>query len=148
MDKRRINPAYPTSYHTHRSSYCLDDERYARACAEGCYRELETELAHLERAISYQGQLGELAERLSLGLDNMDFTGRRDLFHLLVDEADYDDVDATIGNIISIEQLHPIPLSKRLLETNTSATPQASSIRCASASITHSASNESQAVQC
>ena len=98
-----------------------------RASAEERCLELETRLAHLERAMSYQGQVEEPAERLSHGLDNMDFTECRELLRLLVDEVAYDDGDVTIRTIIPIEQLHPIPRRVRVPGGSTAAsTPSGS----------------------
>ena len=69
---------------------------------------VETHLAHLDRAMSYQGQMEALVDRLGQGLDNMDFAERRELLRLLVDEVVYDDGHVTIRTILPIEQLYPI----------------------------------------
>ena len=65
--------------------------------------ELESQLAHLEKALSYRGQLESLAEQLGRGLDALDFSQRRDLLHLLVDEVTYQDGTVTIRTIIPLE---------------------------------------------
>ena len=82
-----------------------------QAAAEERRRELERQLAHLDRALSYQGQVEELAQRLSQGLEAMDFQQRRELLRLLVDEAIYDNGKVTIKTIIPLNErrLHPVP---------------------------------------
>lgn len=82
-----------------------------QAAAEERRRELERQLAHLDRALSYQGQVEELAQRLSQGLAAMDFQQRRELLRLLVDEVIYDNGKVTIKVIIPLNErrLHPVP---------------------------------------
>ena len=77
---------------------------------QGRRRELELKIAHLDNVISYKGQIQKLAERLSQGLDSMDFEQRRELLRLLVDEVFYDDGHVTIKTIIPLveRRLHPI----------------------------------------
>ena len=80
-----------------------------RQAEERC-NELERQLVHLDKALSYKGQVQALAHRLSAGLDTMSFDERRELLRLLVDEVVYDDGQVTIKTIIPIGdgQLHPI----------------------------------------
>ena len=77
---------------------------------QGRRRELELRIAHLDNVISYKGQVQKLAERLSQGLDYMDFKQRRELLRLLVDDIIYDDGQIAIKTIIPLvdRQLHPI----------------------------------------
>ncbi|MDP6782773.1 MAG: hypothetical protein QGG56_04260 [Dehalococcoidia bacterium] len=84
--------------------------RQERAASEERRRELKSQLARLDRALSHKGQIEELARRLSQGLDSMGFTERRELLRLLVDEVVYDNGQVTIRTIIPLEQLHPISL--------------------------------------
>ena len=81
-----------------------------QAAAEARRRELETQLARLDKALGYRGQVEELARRLSQGLDQMSFAERRELIRLLVDEVIYDDGKVTIKTIIPVDQckLHPV----------------------------------------
>ena len=78
-----------------------------RATAEQRSRELETQLARLDRALSYKGQIQDLARRLTGGLEHMDFNGRREMLRLLVDEVVYDEGLLTIKTVLPLEQLHP-----------------------------------------
>ena len=77
--------------------------------AERRRRELELQLARLDRAGSYRGQIGEFAAKVSQGLEHMDAPERRELLRLLVDEVVYDGGKLTIKTIIPLEerQLHP-----------------------------------------
>jgi hypothetical protein len=81
-----------------------------RQAEERC-NELERQLVHLDKALSYKGQVQALAHRLSAGLDTMSFDERRELLRLLVDEVVYDEGQVTIKTIIPIGdgQLRPIP---------------------------------------
>jgi len=80
-------------------------------------RELQRQLSHLDKALTYQDCIQEFAHRLSQGLDRMDFTQRRELLRLLVDEVVYDDHQVTIKTIIPLGsagpadevQLYPVP---------------------------------------
>jgi site-specific DNA recombinase len=90
-------------------------EEMERVCGEQTklqdrYRELELKIAQLDSVISYKGQIQKLAERLSQGLDSMDFEQRRELLRLLVDEVLYDDGHVTIKTVIPLveRRLHPI----------------------------------------
>ena len=84
-----------------------DDKLYA----ERRLKEIEQHLRHIERAAEYRGQVEEMAERLSAGLDSMGFDERRELLRLLVDEIVYDDDKGrlTIKTILPLGQLHPAP---------------------------------------
>ena len=77
--------------------------------AERRRRELELQLARLERVGSYKAQIEEFAARVSLGLEHMDAPERRELMRLLVDEVIYDEGQLTIKTIIPLKerQLHP-----------------------------------------
>jgi hypothetical protein len=68
-------------------------------------------LTHLDKAISYKGQIQALAKKLSKGLEIMDFRQRRELLRLLVDKVIYDYAgQVTIKTIIPVNecQLHPV----------------------------------------
>ncbi|MFH1141371.1 MAG: recombinase family protein [Chloroflexota bacterium] len=83
-----------------------------QASAEERRRELERQLARLDKTLGYRGQIEELARQLSQGLDAMDFAQRRALLRLLVDEVVYDDAEGkvTIRTIIPVDErrLRPI----------------------------------------
>ena len=87
----------------------MEHVKQEQVTAEQRRRELETQLARLDRALSYRGQAEELANRLRQGLDTMEFAERRELLRLLVDEVVFDDGRLTIRTILPLEQLHPIP---------------------------------------
>jgi len=93
----------------------MERVRSEQAAAEERHRELERQLAHLDKALSYRGKVEDLARRLSQGLNYMDFSQRRELLRLLVDEVVYDDGQVTIKTIIPLGgsadevQLRPIP---------------------------------------
>jgi len=73
-----------------------------RATAEERYHELNRQLAHMDKALSYQGQIEELAQRLSASFEVMSFNERREVLHLLVDEVVYDNGQVTIKTIIPL----------------------------------------------
>ena len=73
------------------------------ATAEQRRGELERQLAHLDKALHYRGQVEDLARRLNQGLDQMDFGQRQELLRLLVDEVIYEDGDVTIKTIIPLD---------------------------------------------
>ena len=75
---------------------------------------MERQVARLDKAISYQGQVEEFAKRLSQGLDQMDFSQRRDLLRLLVDEVVYAEGRVTIKTIIPVEERRLHPASQRV----------------------------------
>jgi hypothetical protein len=56
-----------------------------------------------------QNQEKPVMEKVSMGLDNLDFAGKRELLRLLVEKVNYDGQDIDILTIIPLnEQLHPI----------------------------------------
>ncbi len=92
----------------------MEQVRSEQTSAEERRRELERQLAHLDRALSYKGQVEQLASRLSEGLDQMGFVERRELLRLLVDEVVYDEGQVTIKTIIPLggndeRRLRPLP---------------------------------------
>ncbi|MBI4334808.1 MAG: recombinase family protein [Chloroflexi bacterium] len=80
-----------------------------KSAADQRFRELELQLKHLDKALSYKDQLEQLTARLSLGLENMSFSERQELLRMLVDGIVYDDGRLTIKTIIPLDkqQLHP-----------------------------------------
>ena len=96
-----------------------------QASAEDRRKELDRELARLDKAISYRGQVEELARRLSQGLDAMDFHQRRELLRLLVEEVVYEDGKATIRTILPLEppRLYPVPQGVRGRGTHSHPNP-------------------------
>ena len=89
----------------------MERVRSEQTSVEERRRELERQLVHLDKALSYQGQVQELAQRLTQGLEVMDFQQRQQLLRLLVDEIVYDDWQVTIKTIIPLQerQLHLYP---------------------------------------
>ena len=86
-----------------------------QAAAEDRRKELDRELARLDKAISYRGQVEEQARRLSTGLEAMDFCQRQELLRLLVEEVVYEEGKATIRTILPLEpqRLYPVPQGVR-----------------------------------
>ena len=79
------------------------------AAAQRHAYELQQQLARLDHVLSYQGQVEQLARKLTPGLDCMSFTERRELLVLLVDEIICrDDGQVTIRTVIPLEQLPPV----------------------------------------
>ena len=72
-------------------------------------KELETQISRIDRACEYADQAEALVSRLSKGLDEMEFSERRELLRLLVEEVVYDQSEVTIKTIIPLEPLHPAP---------------------------------------
>ena len=71
--------------------------------------ELERQLARRQLTQSQEAQLRSLTEKIGIGLDNLDFTGKRELLRLLVEKVSYDGQGVEILTIIPLgEQLHPI----------------------------------------
>jgi site-specific DNA recombinase len=71
--------------------------------------ELEKQLAQRRLTQSQEIQLRSLIEKISIGLDNLDFTGKRELLRLLVEKVSYDGQRVQILTIIPLnEQLYPI----------------------------------------
>ncbi len=87
----------------------MDRVSRERAAAEQSSRELETQLARLDKALSHKGRVQDLARRLTGGLERMDFDDRRELLRLLVDEVIYDAGLLTIKTVLPLEQLQPVP---------------------------------------
>ncbi len=115
-EERRLVEGYRKGFYV---DFMMREEmervRSEQTSAEQRRRELERQLAHLDRALSYKGQVEQLASRLSEGLDQMGFAERRELLRLLVDEAVYNDGRVTIktiipfGNSADEVQLYPVP---------------------------------------
>jgi hypothetical protein len=71
--------------------------------------ELERQLAQRFLTESQEAQVRSLAERISSGLNNLDFAGKQQLLRLLVEKVIYADQHVEIRTIIPLgEQLHPI----------------------------------------
>jgi len=78
--------------------------------------ELEKRKAELERQLTgrfltqnQEAQIKSLVEKLSLGLNSLDFTGKQELLRLLVEKVFYNGQSVEILTIIPLgEQLHPI----------------------------------------
>ena len=71
--------------------------------------ELERQLAQRFLTQSQEAHIKSLAEKISIGLDNLDFTGKQELLRLLVEKVFYDGQGVEILTIIPLsEQLHPI----------------------------------------
>ena len=85
-----------------------------QSAAEGRCSELETQLVHLDKALTFRGQIEKLARTLSRGLDQMTFTERRELIRLLVDEIIYDEGNVTIKTIIDPAKCQLYPVSQRV----------------------------------
>ena len=72
-------------------------------------RALEAQVSQMNRASEYVERAEAFASRLSKGLDIMEFSERRELLRLLVDEVVYDQSEVLIKTIIPLEPLHPAP---------------------------------------
>ncbi len=71
--------------------------------------ELERQLAQRRLTQSQEAQIRSLTEKIGIGLENLDFTGKRELLRLLVEKVSYDGQGVEILTIIPLgEQLHPI----------------------------------------
>jgi hypothetical protein len=71
--------------------------------------ELERQLAQRFLTQSQEAHIKSLAEKISIGLDNLDFTGKQELLRLLVEKVFYNGQSIEILTIIPLsEQLHPI----------------------------------------
>jgi hypothetical protein len=71
--------------------------------------ELERQLAQRFLTQNQEAHIKSLAERLSVGLNNLDFMGKQELLRLLVEKVFYDGQSIEILTIIPLsEQLHPI----------------------------------------
>ena len=70
--------------------------------------ELERQLAQRQLTQSQEAQIRSLTEKIGIGLDNLDFTGKRELLRLLIEKVSYDGQSVEISTIIPLgEQLHP-----------------------------------------
>ncbi len=71
--------------------------------------ELERQLAQKFLAQNQEAHIKSLAEKISIGLDNLDFTGKQELLRLLVEKVFYNGQSIEMLTIIPLgEQLHPI----------------------------------------
>ena len=71
--------------------------------------ELERQLAQRFLTQNQEAHIKSLAEKISIGLDNLDFTGKQELLRLLVEKVFYNGQSIEILTIIPLsEQLHPI----------------------------------------
>ena len=70
--------------------------------------ELERQLAQRFLAQNQEVRLRSLMEKISIGLDNLDFAGKQELLRLLVEKVMYNGQSIEILTIIPLEQLHPI----------------------------------------
>jgi len=71
--------------------------------------ELERQLAQRQLTQGQEAQIRSLAERIGIGLNNLDFTGKQEILRLLVEKVLYNGQGIEILTIIPLgEQLHPI----------------------------------------
>ena len=71
--------------------------------------ELERQLGQRELTQSQEARIRSLTEKISTGLDNLDFAGKQELMRLLIERVLYDGQGVEIQTIITLgEQLHPI----------------------------------------
>jgi len=71
--------------------------------------ELERQLAQRFLTQNHEAHIRSLTEKISIGLDNLDFTGKQELLRLLVEKVVYNGQSIEILTIIPLgEQLHPI----------------------------------------
>jgi len=71
--------------------------------------ELEGQLAQKFLTENQEAQIRSLAEKISLGLNNLDFAGKQELLRLLIEKVLYNVHSIEIQTIIPLgEQLHPI----------------------------------------
>jgi site-specific DNA recombinase len=71
--------------------------------------ELERQLAQRQLTQSQEARIRSLTEKISTGLDNLDFAGKQELMRLLIERVLYDGQGVEIQTIITLgEQLHPI----------------------------------------
>ena len=71
--------------------------------------ELERQLAQRFLTENQEAQIRSLSEKISLGLNNLDFAGKQELLRLLVEKVIYNEQGIEIQTIITLgEQLHPI----------------------------------------
>ncbi len=71
--------------------------------------ELERRLAQRFLTQNQEAHIKSLMEKISMGLDNLDFTGKQELLRLLVEKVFYNGQSIEILTIIPLgERLHPI----------------------------------------
>jgi len=71
--------------------------------------ELERQLAQRQLTESQEVRIRSFTEKISTGLDTLDFAGRQELMRLLIEKVIFDGQGVEILTIITIdEQLHPI----------------------------------------
>ncbi len=71
--------------------------------------ELERQLAQRFLTQNQEAHIKSLAEKISIGLNNLDFTGKQELLRLLVEKVFYNGQSIEILTIIPLgEQLHPV----------------------------------------
>jgi len=71
--------------------------------------ELESQLGQRQLTESQEARIRSFAEKISTGLDTLDFAGRQELMRLLIEKVLFDGQGIEILTIIPIgEQLHPI----------------------------------------
>lgn len=72
--------------------------------------ELERQLAQRFLAENQEVQIKSFTEKISLGLDNLDFAGKQELLRLLVEKIVYGGQNVEILTTIPLDaqQLHPI----------------------------------------
>jgi len=71
--------------------------------------ELDRQLAQRFLTQNQEARIRSLAEKISIGLNNLDFTGKQELLRLLVEKVLYNGQGIEILTIIPLsEQLHPI----------------------------------------
>ncbi|MBA7683333.1 hypothetical protein ES703_91697 [subsurface metagenome] len=71
--------------------------------------ELERQLARRFLTQNQEVHIKSLAEKISIGLNNLDFTGKQELLRLLVEKVFYNGQSIEILTIIPLgEQLHPV----------------------------------------
>ncbi len=71
--------------------------------------ELDRQLTQRNLTENQEAQIRSLMEKISTGLDSLDFTGKQDLLRLLVERVLYNGQEVEIETIIpQREQLHPI----------------------------------------
>jgi site-specific DNA recombinase len=71
--------------------------------------ELERQLAQRQLTESQEAKIRSFAEKISTGLDTLDFTGRQELMRLIIEKVLFDGQVVEIQTIIAPnEQLHPV----------------------------------------
>ena len=71
--------------------------------------ELERQLAQRFLTQNQEAHIKSLTEKISIGLNNLDFNGKQELLRLLIERVVYDGQNIEIQTIIPLgEQLHPV----------------------------------------